>query len=92
MVSNDRARPRRAREHCKIQLSSMRAIIERAVALSRAVNHPENIRLRVRLLLHIEKFAVVCAIAQSRERLSPNGNESMYFLFAERERKTMVNF
>lgn len=43
-------------------------IIERAVALSQSVNHPENIQLHVRLLLHIEKFTDVCAITQLREQ------------------------
>lgn len=68
----------------------MYAIIGRAVALSRAVNHPENIRLRVRLLLHIEKFADVYVIAQLREQLSRY--ESVSHLFTERERKTIANF
>lgn len=62
----------------------MHSIIGRAVALSRTVNHPENIQLRV-LLLHIEKFADVCAIAQLRERLSPYESVSRLSLHGKRK-------
>lgn len=58
------AEERRRRIRCKIQLDSTRAIIGRAVALSRTVNHPENIYVAARLLLHIEKFAS-CATARA---------------------------
>lgn len=65
---------------CKIQLNSMHAS---SCAFSK--HKSENIQLRVRLLLHIEKFTDVCAIAQLREQLSPH--ESVSHLVSHRKRK-----